>query len=551
MRLAPPALLALILVPGAATAQWSAPEVAELFGGTTWGPSEQFAQALDFDAGTLVAGAPALDHPSGTNAVGYAHVLELNGEGLWKQVQLIGASDFAAFDAFGSSVALDGDTLVAGAPFKGPEGAAYVFTRAPGSGGGFAEVAKLTPASGAFGVFGDAVALDGDTLVVGDRAWSSNAGRALVFGRDQGGPGAWGQVTALGSFFGTGSQFGDGVAVCGDTIAVSAPGREEVRVFERDQGGTGAWGEVAALSPGNLAPSGSFGGGLALDGDTLAVSGRLVATAAGKVFVFERDHGGPGAWGEVTSFQGSGLPKGAVFGASLALDGDLLVAGTPGSLFSTDVGTAHVFHRNQGGAGAWGEVARLDPGDGAATDQFGVGVAVQGGAVWAGAPQHDEAGPDAGAVYRYETSHTPERYCTAGTSALGCAAQIGTSGTPSASASSGFDLTASAVEGLRNGLFFFGSSGRQANPWGNGASLQCVVPPVSRGAPLIGAGTAGACDGSFAYDLNAAWCPSCPKAGHNPGPGLLVQAQLWYRDPLSTSNQPTSLSDAVEFLVQP
>ena len=35
------------------------------------------------------------------------------------------------------------------------------------------------------------------------------------------------------------------------------------------------------------------------------------------------------------------------------------------------------------------------------------------------------------------------------------------------------------VPGLRNGIFFFGSSGRQANPWGNGSSYQCVAPPVN------------------------------------------------------------------------
>ena len=37
----------------------------------------------------------------------------------------------------------------------------------------------------------------------------------------------------------------------------------------------------------------------------------------------------------------------------------------------------------------------------------------------------------------------------------------------------------------------------------------------------------------------------------NPGASATVQAQLWYRDPLSTSNQTTSLSDAIELVAQP
>ena len=42
-----------------------------------------------------------------------------------------------------------------------------------------------------------------------------------------------------------------------------------------------------------------------------------------------------------------------------------------------------------------------------------------------------------------------------------------------------------------------------------------------------------------------------PKPNKNPGAGALVQAQIWYRDPASTSNQTTSLSNAVEFFGLP
>ena len=112
-------------------------------------------------------------------------------------------------------------------------------------------------------------------------------------------------------------------------------------------------------------------------------------------------------------------------------------------------------------------------------------------------------------------------------------------------------LSASTVEGQKDGLFFWGKSGKQANSWGNGTSYQCVVPPVTRGGLLVGTGTVGACDGSFAQDLNAVWCNICPYPQKNPGAGSVVQSQLWYRDPLSTSNQTTSLSDAIEFVVGP
>jgi hypothetical protein len=139
-------------------------------------------------------------------------------------------------------------------------------------------------------------------------------------------------------------------------------------------------------------------------------------------------------------------------------------------------------------------------------------------------------------------------YCTAGTSAAGCQAVMSAAGVPSASAASGFSLLASDVEAERDGTFFFGSGGRQANPWGNGTSYQCVTPPVARAGLLVGGGTSGTCDGAFAQDLNAMWSA---KPSVRPAPGTTVQAQLWYRDPQSTSNQTTSLSDAIEFTVAP
>jgi hypothetical protein len=68
---------------------------------------------------------------------------------------------------------------------------------------------------------------------------------------------------------------------------------------------------------------------------------------------------------------------------------------------------------------------------------------------------------------------------------------------------------------------------------------------------LSSGGTAGVCNGLLSVDLNARWCPTCPKPHHNPGAGAVVQAQAWFRDPLNTSNQTTALSDALEFQVQP
>ena len=142
-------------------------------------------------------------------------------------------------------------------------------------------------------------------------------------------------------------------------------------------------------------------------------------------------------------------------------------------------------------------------------------------------------------------------YCTAGTSALGCQALISSTGTASASAPAGFTLLVSGVESQKDGLFFFGANGKQANPWGTSTSFQCVVPPVVRAGLLPGSGATLNCDASFTQDLNALWCPTCPKPSNNPGAGAVVQAQFWYRNPQSPVLVTTALSDAIEFPVAP
>jgi len=212
--------------------------------------------------------------------------------------------------------------------------------------------------------------------------------------------------------------------------------------------------------------------------------------------------------------------------------------------FFYKVGSAYVFGRDFGGTESWGLEEKLDDSV-VSLSAFGESVSISGATVAVGAGGRrtvevwDPLPADAAT------------YCTAGTSVSGCRAVLSACGVSSASAASGFWLRANRVEGAKKGLFFFGANGRQAQAWGNGSSFQCVVPPVKRASLLLGSGTTASCDGSFSQDLNALWCPVCPKPNHNPGAGVVVQAQLWYRDPLNTSNQTTSLSDAIEFSVGP
>ena len=95
------------------------------------------------------------------------------------------ASDGAANDEFGISVAVSGGTIVVGAPVdESDEGSAYVFVKRsrPLAGLTVTAPAKLTASDGAANdEFGTAVAVDGDTIVVGAPGDDSGKGSGYVF----------------------------------------------------------------------------------------------------------------------------------------------------------------------------------------------------------------------------------------------------------------------------------------------------------------------------------------------------------------------------------
>lgn len=143
-------------------------------------------------------------------------------------------------------------------------------------------------------------------------------------------------------------------------------------------------------------------------------------------------------------------------------------------------------------------------------------------------------------------------YCTAGTTSNGCLPSIAGSGTPSASAGSGFTISIANVEGQKSGLIFYGldNSSWSPLPWSAGStSFLCVKPPVQRSGTQSSGGSAGACDGTLSLDWNA-FVAASPGALGVPFQGTeTVYAQGWFRDPAAPKT--TNLSDGLQFDVSP
>ncbi|MEM7604216.1 MAG: integrin [Myxococcota bacterium] len=324
-------------------------------------------------------------------------------------------------DAFGTAVAADGDVIAVGAPREDSDasgvdgdqdnneapdrGAVYVYRRDPVN--GWEEEAYLKPPEGqAIVRFGTALALEGNTLVVGGSP-------SFVF---EFGPAGWSQTAELRSDnFSPIDNFGVDVDISDDRIAIGAH-------FESGSG--------SGIDP--------------VDDDA--------AGNSGAVYVFVRTDDG---WTQEAYIKASNTDRGDQFGKLVALDGDVLAVGAPvesssatgvnGPQDNNDApftGAVYVFRR---GAGGWAQEAYIKAenptasptsSSGVGGDRFGnQSLAVFGDTIVVGVPEEDsdavgvggddanDAAPQSGAVFVYrfdgDSSWALEAYLKASNSVQG------------------------------------------------------------------------------------------------------------------------------------
>lgn len=298
----------------------------------------------------------------------------------------------AAGDQVGSSVAICGTRILAGAPGDGA-GAAYGWEPALST----EQYVKLTAADGAANDgFGTAVALAGGTAVIGspyDDDGGASSGSAYVFGWNGFAAAQQAKLTAPDAA--AGDEFGSAVALEGSFAAIGAPGDDDqgansgaVYVFVRS---SGSWTLAAKL----LAADG--GGGKRL-GNAVAISGERIvagATAANSAYVFERSGDSWVQAAKLTSSDNAWL-----FGKAVAISGARAVVGANwDNDLGADSGSAFVFECL---AGTWTHTAKLLAPDGGPSQTFGVSVAVSGDRILVGADHTGDLGTLSGSVYAFE-----------------------------------------------------------------------------------------------------------------------------------------------------
>ncbi len=311
----------------------------------------------------------------------------------WVESLKLEASDGVRPDQFGHAVALDGNTLLVGA-FRDDtsRGSAYVFVW---DGATWTEEAKLVAPDGlADDYFGYSVAIDGDTAALGAYTRDSARGAVYIFTRSGT---TWShQATLEAADVVATDGFGVAVALEGDTLVATAYWDDvntgSAYVFTR----TGSsWTERARLVASDRAGQDYFGSAVTLSGDTIAIGAFGDDSYRGSTYLFT---GSGAVWTQQLKVTASDGLAGDAFGDTASLDGDTLAIGAPGDDASR--GSTYVFTRT---AGSWSQQAKIVASDGLTSDYFGSALSLDGDSLAVGAHVTDGY---QGAAYVFNRSGT-------------------------------------------------------------------------------------------------------------------------------------------------
>ena len=339
----------------------------------------------------------------------------------------------ATNSGLGSAVAIEGSTIVVGAPSAvvgtqaTPQGAVYVFSKPAGGWANATQTAELIASDGdenlEYNVYGytlgSAVAISGNTIVASaPRAPAGGAlfaGKIYVFVKPAGG---WIDSTENAQLSASDASdpdyLGSALAISGKTVVAGEPnnngegdgGAGALYVFSEPAGG---W--KSALETAKLTVNGSaaLGSSVAVQGSTI-VGGAPYTTVEGKEgagALYEYTEPEAGGWKSTSSPTAaltSGGPADESLGTSVALEGSTLVAGAANNFDPGDApSSAYVFAEPKAG---WETtktpVARLTPSDPLSYEHFGGSVSISGSTIAVGAQFAPYEGKsEEGAVYLY------------------------------------------------------------------------------------------------------------------------------------------------------
>ena len=345
-------------------------------------PGDWFGQTLALSGDTVVVGVPNRS-VAGHDQSGAAYIFARTGTSWSLQAELLDPSP-AAGDAFGASVAVHGNYVLIGAPYRTVDGhmgvgCAFLYLR---SGSSWAKVAELTPSDMVpWGMFGTKIVFDSTTALItaqGAAGYPDTEGPVIYCFSGSGS--MWSEQSKIDDPRGPDmySGFGGSLSLSGTTLLVGSPGKYFSGAYVYVRSGT-SWSKQAELdNPGTYATEwDSFGAAAAISGNT--------------VLIGDSTNEGPDDRGLAYAFVRSGTswslqatiapvdPNAAAFGSSVAVSGDMALIGDPWYATPT---AFHIFTRS---GTSWTQQLVV-PRPSGSNDSFGSSLRISGSTVAVGAP---------------------------------------------------------------------------------------------------------------------------------------------------------------------
>ncbi|HST56786.1 MAG TPA: FG-GAP repeat protein [Solirubrobacteraceae bacterium] len=302
---------------------------------------------------------------------------------------------------FGASVAVSNDTIVVGAPndiqfdpHAGP-GVAYVFVKPDGGWTSTTETAKLTATDATAGnLLGTSVAIAGDTIVAGAPGAADNQsyqGAAYVFVKP---PSGWTNATATAKLTATDGATGASVAISGDTIVAGAPGATvnnqsyegAAYAFVKPASGWTNTTATTKLTATDATAGSLLGTSIAIAGDTIvagAPSDTVNGQSRGAAYVFVQSHSDPANITEAAKLTASDAQPNIDLGITVGISANTIITGTYASAYA-----ALVFVKPASGWSSATETVRLTTTDPSYYNHANSTVALSGSTIAYGDPNN-------------------------------------------------------------------------------------------------------------------------------------------------------------------
>lgn len=332
------------------------------------------------------------------------------------QIARINASDAELDDRFGSSLDISGDYMIVGAPNEdagalSDGGSAYLYKK--DNLGVVTQLTKLTASvPKTEELFGSSVAIDGNVTVIGAPEGASASGDVYIYLVD-----ANDSVTLppqqidLGGAAANGDSFGSAVAISGDYIVVGAPNKASAYLYELDANQTASL--VDTITEVGLIAGDNYASSIAIDGNYIVIGAKdkfISSNSNGMVYFYEIN---PAT--DTASLLGTQNLSGVVdydyFGSSVGVSGDYAVVGAYGiDTVATNAGYAYLYKINAGVVSKMDEFApNLAPDSLSSGDYFGYSIDIDGEYIVSGAYQKDSgATTNAGSAYVYHIDITDD-----------------------------------------------------------------------------------------------------------------------------------------------